>query len=107
MCSSAAQQILAARFQRDAHSSLTPTAVGPIEVFNLLWTCAEIGEHIRRRVSTALNLHVMNSSQLTKSFDASFDTCLPLSATSTSFELIPLGPLNPLRRLPGMTPKPQ
>src|SRR5215813_1072952 len=24
-----------------------------------------------------------------------------------SFELIPLGPLNPLRRLPGMTPKPQ
>jgi hypothetical protein len=24
-----------------------------------------------------------------------------------SFELIPLGPLNPLLRLPGMTPKPQ
>ncbi len=33
---------------------------------------------------------------------------LPLGQTHLmSFELIPLGPLNPLRRLPGMTPKPQ
>jgi hypothetical protein len=33
---------------------------------------------------------------------------LPLGqAHLMSFELIPLGPLNPLRRLPGMTPKPQ
>ena len=32
---------------------------------------------------------------------------LPLGqAHLMSFELIPLGPLNPLRRLPGMTPKP-
>jgi len=33
---------------------------------------------------------------------------LPLGqAHLMSFELISLGPLNPLRRLPGMTPKPQ
>jgi hypothetical protein len=33
---------------------------------------------------------------------------LPLGQTHLmSFELISLGPLNPLRRLPGMTPKPQ
>jgi hypothetical protein len=33
---------------------------------------------------------------------------LPLGqAHLMTFELIPLGPLNPLRRLPGMTPKPQ
>ena len=33
---------------------------------------------------------------------------LPLGQTHLmSFELIPLGPLNPLRRLPGMTPTPQ
>jgi len=33
---------------------------------------------------------------------------LPLGqAHLMSFELIPLGPLNPLRRLPGMTPRPQ
>src|SRR5215813_4877680 len=33
---------------------------------------------------------------------------LPLGqAQLMSFELLPLGPLNPLRRLPGMTPKPQ
>ena len=32
---------------------------------------------------------------------------LPLGqARLMSFELIPLGPLNPLRRLPGMAPKP-
>jgi len=33
---------------------------------------------------------------------------LPLGqAHLMSFELIPIGPLNPLRRLPGMIPKPQ
>jgi len=33
---------------------------------------------------------------------------LPLGqAHLMSCELVPLGPLNPLRRLPGMTPKPQ
>ncbi len=33
---------------------------------------------------------------------------LPLGQTHLmSFELIPIGPFNPLRRLPGMTPEPQ